>query len=681
MKRDIPEDISTRSRAGFPFIMFRIWSEYHRNPAFWKEMFDMVKRYQDVCNEVWFCMESGFRSIQKHCESAAMMARAANELRSLGIEAGMQIPHTIGHGGALSSFKNEVGTNWQRFTNHDGTEVGNCICPRDPGFLDYLHQMAGIYAEAVHPSSVWIDDDLRMHAHPPADYGCFCDRCIGEFSKSQGHVWTRDSLVSAFFKPDEFSLLRVDWVKFGIASMAGLAETIATAVAEKAPECRMGLQQCSLDWSSYYGPDLKPVFSAMEKATGLKPGSRLGHGYYHDHAPRELLVKSFGIARQVERASGAVEQVCPEVENFVHAAMGKSPRGTAIESALHLAMGCNSLSYALCTDLHHEGPEWLSLFFDKFREWRPLWELIVSYNKDTALGGLDIVLGRQQAGRPVNAEGDPWNSFIMNFGEPIQLSAIGLPLCPDSSLASAAIITSEAASGLTSEELRRLFSGGVLLDGPALEVLQKRDLGFDLGVSAEKVETAVYERLSGDELNKASKDARWCSYQGDFHSLSFNGCSHRILGSAFSINDDVPLGCVTALVENSLGGRMGILGYNGFQNNISSAKRMQLLEMADWISRGRLPVILETPAQVVVCPRLDRLGELKCVTLLNASIGETQPLSLRFRTKSPCAVTLFSAEGPWILPLETRKEGDETLVAVPPLDPWSLVFLTLDYAS
>ena len=646
----------------------------------WNETLELLKRYKDVCNEVWFCTELGFRSIQKHCESAALMARAANELRNMGIEAGMQVGNTIGHGGAIS-FSSEASQSWKHFTNYNGTEAGNCICPRDPGFLDYLHQMAGIYAEAVHPSSVWIDDDLRMNSHPPADYGCFCDRCIGEFSKSQGRVWTRDSLVSAFFKADAFSPLRVDWVQFGISSMAGIAEAIATAVVEKAPACRMGLQQCSLDWSSYYGPDLKPVFSAMENATGRQPGSRLGHGYYHDHAPRELLVKSFGIARQVERAAGAVEQICPEVENFVHAAMGKSPRGTAIESALHLAMGCNSLSYALCTDVHHEGPEWLSLFFDKFREWRPLWELMVSYNKDTVLGGLDIALGRQQAGRPISGEGDPWNSFNLNFAEPIQLSAIGLPLCPDSPLAGAAIITSEAASGLTNEELKRLFSGGVLLDGPALEVLQKRDLGFDLGVSAEKVAIAAYERLSGDEVNGTAENARWCSYQGDFHGLSFKGCSHRILGSAFSINDDAPLGCVTALVENSLGGRVGILGYNGFQNNISSAKRMQLLKIADWISRGRLPAILETPAQVVVCPRLDRFGELKCVTLLNASIGETQPLSLRLRAKSPCNVNLFSAEGPWKLPLKTSKENDEILVNVPPLAPWSLVFLTLDYTS
>ncbi len=76
---------------------------------------------------------------------------------------------------------------------------------------------------------------------------------------------------------------------------------------------------------------MKQIFLAMEKASGRKPGSRLGHGYYNDHAPREVLVKSFGIARQVERAGGSVEQICPEVENTNHTTMGKSPRGTAIE--------------------------------------------------------------------------------------------------------------------------------------------------------------------------------------------------------------------------------------------------------------------------------------------------------------------------------------------------------------
>jgi hypothetical protein len=100
--------------------------------------------------------------------------------------------------------------------------------------------------------------------------------------------------------------------------------------------------------------------------------------------------------------------------------------------------------------------------------------------------------------------------------------------------------------------------------------------------------------------------------------------------------------------------------------------------MADWVSNGRLPAILETSAQAVVCPRLDKTtGALKCVTLLNASIGETQPLFLRLRHAKSDAVTMFSAEGTWQTCLKTHREDADLLVNVPSISPWGIVFLAL----
>jgi len=517
-----------------------------------------------------------------------------------------------------------------------------------------------------------------MNAHPPVQYGCFCEKCLSDFSKLQGKTWTREELAAELVKPGPSSQLREDWVAFGMASLAGIAGVISEAVIKKAPGCRMGLQQCSLDWSAYYGPDMKQIFSAMENVTGRKPGSRLGHGYYNDHAPREVLVKSFGIARQVERAVGSARQICPEVENTNHTSMGKSPRGTAIESTLHMAMGCNSLSYALWNDKHLEGPEAMELFLDKFRIWLPLWKMMAKYNENSSLGGLDLTFGKHHAGRPLSKNEKPWDSWNVHTGDVMKITTLGLPLCPDSPLACASLLTAEAASGLTNEELKHLFKGGVLLDGNAVMNLQERNLDFDPGVRATLMpDTGYHEILTNDALNGNYKGVNWYQFDNTFYKLSFTGTSYRILGEMFSSANEAQ-GCSTAVIENELGGRVGVLGLNGFQHILSSAKRMQLLKMADWISNGNLPAISETSAQVVVCPRLDTSsGKLKCVTLLNASIGETQPLSLRLRhTKSGSAI-LYSAEGRWGTRLKTRCENSDLMVEVPSISPWGIVFLVL----
>ncbi len=178
-------------------------------------------------------------------------------------------------------------------------------------------------------------------------YCCFCEKCLAGFSCLQGHTWNREELIRELVRPGQYSQLRQDWVEFCCSGMAEIARVISEAAVRSTPLVRMGLQQCSFDWSTYYGPDMNQLFTAMEKETGRKPGSRLGHGYYSDHAPRGVLVKSLGIVREVERAGNLLDQICPEVENYYHTSMGKSPRGTAIEAALHLAMGCNSFLFTL----------------------------------------------------------------------------------------------------------------------------------------------------------------------------------------------------------------------------------------------------------------------------------------------------------------------------------------------
>lgn len=82
-------------------------------------------------------------------------------------------------------------------------------------------------------------------------------------------------------------------------------------------------------------------------------------------------------------------------------------------------------------------------------------------------------------------------------------------------------------------------------------------------------------------------------------------------------------GLATVITETRIGGRIAVFGYEGYKSVVSSGRRHQLLSAADWISKGRLPVFVHTPSQVVVVPRVTRKGETSSVMLLNASIDTT----------------------------------------------------------
>ena len=664
------------SNSNFPFLIIRLHPRHHRNKETFSEVIELLKNKPGVCNEVWFCTEFEFPDLQQHRESAVLMAKAAAEIRKLGIATGLQIANTIGHGGSDVPKIMAAGT--QRLVGHDGTVAPGCNCPRNEAFLDYQRQLADIYTSAFQPRSIWIDDDLRMNSHPPVQLGCYCEKCLADFSELQGKNWTREELVAELVQPEQNSELRKQWIEFGMSSLAGVAGSIAEAAIQNAPSCRMGLQECSLDWNISYGPDLRLIHEAMTNAGSKRTGSRPGFGYYTDHAPREVLTKSFGIARQVERAHHSVEQISAEIENTSHTSMGKSPRGTVIESTLHLAMGCNSLSYALWNNSHLEGPEWMEQFLKKFETWLPLWKLMAKFNENSSLGGLDLTLGRNMAARPVSKNEKSWSNWGINSEKLMQLSTTGLPLCPDSPLACASILSAEASSGLTDDELKRLFSGAVLMDGRAVAKLQERNLCFDLGVRATFVSASgAKEKLTDDSLNGSYKGTNWSQFDNSFYKLSFTGTKFRVLGEMRTSEEEF-VGYSTAVFENELGGRVGVLGINGFHNVLSSAKRIQLLKMADWISKQKLPAILETSAQVVVCPRLDKsTGKLKCVTLLNTSIGETQPLLLRLRHTQSDSVTMYSAEGSWKTTMKTYREDSDLMVEVPSISPWGIVFLAL----
>ena len=150
------------------------------------------------------------------------------------------------------------------------------------------------------------------------------------------------------------------------------------------------------------------------------------------------------------------------------------------------------------------------------------------------------------------------------------------------------------------------------------------------------------------------------------------------------------LGDGTCLVERADGSRFAILDLDGYEASALSARRLlQIGRVADFITGGRLPCMLETPALLVAFPRGMADGSLRSVAVINPSIhplADGVTLRLRgvprdancvaWRAMTEEYMTFADARVDSLLQLE--HDGADGIVQLPELAPWGCGYLLVE---
>ncbi len=55
---------------------------------------------------------------------------------------------------------------------HDGSQCLACACPLSDGWREQTNELWSRYA-SLEPAVLWVEDDIRLLNHQPAEYGCF----------------------------------------------------------------------------------------------------------------------------------------------------------------------------------------------------------------------------------------------------------------------------------------------------------------------------------------------------------------------------------------------------------------------------------------------------------------------------------------------------------------------------
>ena len=578
--------------------IIRLWAAHHLSDTLESQLTSAFRRYPGCCDEVWFYDGDPTElSLEEYRRRAGKMAKAAGDMNGLGIIPSFQTI-SIGHPteNITASAINDAG--YRAMTSAEGIHCADQTCPRDTAFLRDLSWRCALYAEAIQPDCLYIDDDLRITSHSPAGELCYCDECLALYNSQNGSSYTRAELKEAL--QANVPGVRKSWIRFSQESLAVVARAVSKAVHEVSPQTHMGLQHANFHTALMEGWDWNPIFDAMYEETGLAPCSRPGHWYYNDHSPRMMIDKAYGISRQVARLRPDITMIAPEIEGFRHKATGKSAQSLCTETLLYLGMGATSMSYAIICSAFEPMQWYADTYFKALDSYHDLFRSYVAHNKGTKGSGIDSYISPDHVCRNVRKgeAPDAWKSTRAG-SEIAGLAPLGIPFTPESGHTSATVLDLEAAIGMSDEDIIQILSRtGTVMDRATMSELLSRDTDFGF------TETEAPEGLFG-----SAEAPEPVEPEGSIPPKGLFGTKYYLSGA---------------------GRRIAVLP--SFSADLTNAERLDVLHIFDWASDGRMSVILESMAQAVLVPRVsEEDGSLRSVVFVNATISDLPGATLRLR--------------------------------------------------
>ena len=648
-------------RGAIPFSAIRLRKPHTDREEVWKGLLAQFAKHRAGVDEVWLSTGICFPKMDEHRAAAQRLAKASDDLRKIGILPSLQIQATIGHGDAFVRYADNSGMTWQGFVAENGATAKGCNCFRAPGFVAYMREMAALYAAAMRPYSVWIDDDIRIINHGGPGWGCHCEYCLGVFAKKEGKMRTRQQLVAEMKKD---AALAARWRAFAFEGEAELVRAIAEAVHAASPATRMCQQQPGRCF-----PEHRLLYEADHAATGLPVGMRPGAGAYFDHDARSQIDKAFTLALQIDTIGppAFIERICPEIESCPRSFACRTGQGVLLEALEALSQGMNAIS-ALVMDAGFETPEW---YGD---------EILAPLARNAAMLKRYVALNEGAARCGYGFTGNP----------PLALQTGSLPLKPliASTTGGSPVATSKLARIVTvtaaknavaagKDAVVRLLSENVLLDRGAAEALVTAGYGAEIGIAGCVASVGhLRERFLPVPVNEGFK-ARETPVDGNSLFLK-PVAGATVLSEYYSDANFEPLnlpGFAAVMFETPAGRRRVVFGHDAFTASLVKAsgdRVVQLHRLCDWASHGKSPILLETPTRSFVQPRVRTDGSLASVVFVNASIGGTPPVRMRLRG-FPAGVekatwSLLNADD---VVLDVTRDGADAVVTIPPVPAWT----------
>lgn len=609
---------------------------------------------------------------------AQALGEVLPRFRALGLQAGINHLATLGH--ADEDVERALREPWQRLTGHDGLTAQACYCASDPRVMAYVGRCYERLA-AVGPDFLWVDDDLRLESRGPVRFGCFCERCLKGFSQRTGRPWTRAELLAALNADlaEERLRWRRHWLAHNRGYVADVLRTVRAAVDRVNRRLPLGYMSAELTYSGY-GWTEWPVALAGPGALPVK--WRPGGGFYTDETPTALLGKAHSVGRQLGGLPDMVIDRPYEHENYPYQPPKKSVTLAMAEVAAALGAGCTGVTWnglGLGSDPFHE----FRPYFEAMRAQRPFFDQLVAAFGHSRCEGIWPALSEDHFAT-VNAA-DSWFTAPV-FGRELhvfnELAELGLPLAYHPGGARLTVLAGDALRQFSEATLESWFKKGVLLDGPALRILQGLGLREWVGFRLRGLRPAESRELFTDHpLNRGH--AGWQRDCRSFITPEPTWLIEPAEPGAQVLTEIVDLGGqhfgpASGVFENPSGGRVAVAGYYPWRQLQSLAKTQQMRALCRWLSRDTLPACLDSHARVALWCRRTPAGE-PAILLLNASVDPAIGLAILVRDAPRLQVIRSNGQTLRLNPMSV--DPPYRRFTLPALGPWEPALLSATAAA
>ncbi|MGI6496997.1 MAG: hypothetical protein ACOX5G_13160 [Kiritimatiellia bacterium] len=542
--------------------------------------------------------QTGYWDVDDYRKLGRKFRAVADLVRSDGIQTGFFAMPTM-----------NVGVNhpWRAYVRADGQERPFTPCPADPGFRAHFAEKFAAFSAEFRPFLFMMDDDFRYFFD-----GCFCEEHVRRFADLTGVGRTREELAALFSTPAG-DALRAAWHRMQADDVRAVAAAASAAIAQASPETRIGI--CAP--GAY--PEDETAALARILAGRHRPVVRWWGAIYDFDRPVDLAGILFSAQWARENLPRDIEALY-ESDPVPHSAFYASGARTAALCSCVSALGFDGI-YHFGVGLTAEDLR-TSEYLDEYRRESTRWHELMR---------------RAQEGRSVGVgvAYEPSLRFRASTNERrIEVEAaartfnlLGIPMTTEPSVVTA-YVGAAAFEGKSDEEVRRILSGRVFLDGAAAEALTARGFSSDIGARATPRDKIDFtgERVVEDGALLASYFHQNFGLDGSAVSRVLPCGAHEDSVYYRTEPAEYVQGSLVRF-ENARGGRVVTLAANlawcKSPNVFSFRKRELLVSAIRWLGGAdALPVVADREAAVLLIANEDAAKTRLLVHAVNLSCDE-----------------------------------------------------------
>ena len=406
---------------------------------------------------------------------AKLYARYRDRLAEEGIEAGILIQASLGHGYKITHapFQTYVSlTDADGNCCPDGVQTTNSYCPYDKDFLAHFSEVFRTLAKE-HPKAIMLDDDFRlMHRQ---GRGCACPLHMAEFNRRTGLNWTRQDLwqhVSTHPAPDPLTTVFEETQR---DSMVEAVKAFRTVMDEIDPSiqginCTSGHICEAVDYTN-------KVFAGSSNPTMV----RVPNGCYAPYSVREFSsgIINATICKKRLKKRG-IDIILAETDTIPFNRYAKSARYLHAHFVSSILEGAKGAKHWLTRSSAFE-PESGKAYRDILAKHNKMYERLADISDDIKWTGVSATFTEQNH---MKFSGNIWYNHIHDIVQK-NLERIGVPFYLSDEAEKLNFIEGRVAEELTDEQLAEMFKTSVFCDGLAAQILSERGYAYLLGVKAE----------------------------------------------------------------------------------------------------------------------------------------------------------------------------------------------------